>query len=96
MEDCSVSIFDGIYSFKRSPSILMVELLLVTLRTTADMNKGDKNRTRVPDRRLHGVALLQQHLDERRGDVAAPTHHARRPHLVTRPPLTATTNSQDM
>jgi hypothetical protein len=30
------------------------------------------NQTGVPDRRLHGVALLQQRLDERRGDVPYP------------------------
>lgn len=32
----------------------------------------------VPHRRLHGVALLQQHLDEQRRDVAVPSGHARR------------------
>ena len=49
-------------------------------------------RTRVPDRRLHGVALLQQHLDECGGDVSAPAGHARRiPHrlLVAHRPVIA-------
>ena len=30
-----------------------------------------ENRTGVPDRRLHGIPLLQQHLDERGADVPA-------------------------
>ena len=42
-------------------------------------------RTGVSDRRLDGEALLQQHLDERGGDVPVPSGHARRlPHLVAR------------
>jgi hypothetical protein len=49
----------------------------------ADMNKGDKNQTRVPDYLLDSVALLQQHLDEHRCDVAAPSGHAHHLHLVT-------------
>ena len=35
-------------------------------------------QTGVPDRRLDGVALLQQRLDERRGDVPTAPCHARR------------------
>ena len=37
-----------------------------------------ENRTGVPDRRLHGVAFLQQHLNERGADVAISSGHARR------------------
>uniref|UniRef100_A0A0A9RGV4 Uncharacterized protein n=1 Tax=Arundo donax TaxID=35708 RepID=A0A0A9RGV4_ARUDO len=39
---------------------------------------------RVPDRRLHGVPLLQQHLHERGGDVAVPSGHACRLLVLTR------------
>jgi hypothetical protein len=31
-----------------------------------------RNLSGMPDRRLHDVALLQQHLDEKRGDVPVP------------------------
>ena len=41
-----------------------------------------RNRTAVPDRRLHGVALVQQRLDEGGGDVPVPAGHARRRLLV--------------
>ena len=42
------------------------------------------NRTVVSDRRLDGVALLQQHLDARRRDVPIPSGHARRLHATCR------------
>jgi hypothetical protein len=41
------------------------------------------NGTWVPDGRLHGVALLQQHLYERRGDVPVPSGDARHLTLLT-------------
>ena len=51
-------------------------------RNTEPIRGEKENRTGVPDRRLHGVALLQQHLDERGADVAVPSGHARRLQLL--------------
>ena len=47
-------------------------------RNTEPIRGEKENRTGVPDRRLHGVAFLEQHLDEHRGDVPITSGHARR------------------
>ena len=44
-------------------------------RNTEPIRGEKENRTGVPDRRLHGVALLQQHLDERGADVVVRRRH---------------------
>ena len=71
----------------------LVEILVLFLRTPKEVpiNKPleplkEIERTGVPDRRLDGIALLQQQLDECGADVPAPSSNARRLHrlLVTR------------